>query len=366
MRNVFLTFIIIVICGCASIGGTANNAPESASRHSLDYLISGEYAFYLDTRGGMNYYRGYMYFNSAEGTDVIFARNVDINTGLEERFIFSVDYDEDGHPSGVSNVQGQIFTVEGRQAIPDFLNFTTLFLSTCDDYQLQSNVRDEWDDYTLVFSFNKALPFFGFYDIRMEGDNKSYYTLLHAGLLNANSASSFYEINPASSRTETTERRQIPEIPRKNEKAVEQNGVRLTLDENWLFNNNPSLPGFWLSLASIRDSQIAIEKTTFREINSVTRGLNLSRENSFKLFKLTILSMRNNIEMNAVNISQTSNGYQAEFYFNERNFRNYMKLIQVVNGNDFYIINFSSFADIYDNNKDYYQRILNSVVVNRR
>jgi hypothetical protein len=359
MRNVFFTFIIIAVCGCAS-----------APRHSLDHLIKGEYAFYLDTRDNESYYRGYMYSQSDDGKRLISVRNVNANTGYEEHFSFNIDDDESGYPIVVSNIRSrEPHKLDIRQSIHDFLSFTTLYLRTRDDYHLQSNIRNERDDYTLVFSFNKALPFFGFYDIKPEGDNEAKYTLLHAGMLSSDRLEYFYEMTPFIGKSEITEQRQILEIPLRNEKVVEQNGVRLTLDENWYFHDDNSAPFFFLSLAgNAIHSEITTYKTTFRNINSVSEEPNLTRENFYLYFRRGFLYMSrtNALEIDTLNILQTENGYQYEFYFSEGNIRRYMRRICIINGNDVYIINFSSFADIYDNNKDYYQRILNSVVVNRR
>jgi len=358
MRNVFLAlFAVVFICGCASTGTPSSetesgNSNTSEPSKSLDYIINGEYAFYLDERGVDSFYRGYMKFSTDDNQNIIFVRSININTGDEERFAFTLDDNEE-----ISNLQGQFNRIEFRQALPDFLNFTSLFLHTRNNYSLQSSIDDEWEDYTLVFSFNKALPFFGFYDIKMKGENESLYTLLFGGVLNADNAAVFFELNP-NIRRQAAEIRQVPRIPPANEKRVMANGVSITLDDNWQFNNSTELTGYWLSLASVRDSQIAVERINIRT-------LNLTEETSYIFLKFAILAVGSAIEMNTVTISETRNGYQAEYYLWERNFRNYQRVVIMgVNGNNMLITNFSSFADIYDANKSYYEKILASVLVN--
>ncbi|MCL2721086.1 MAG: hypothetical protein FWD47_07080 [Treponema sp.] len=348
MRAIFIPLIILLIYG----GVSAQN------RNSLDFLVSGEYAFYLDTRGENTFYRGYMYFTAEENQRIVFVRSVNANTGYEERFVFTVDDDENGFPTVITDLQGQYSDIECRQALPDFLNFTTLFIQTRNNYQLQRNIEDRWDNYTLVFSFNKILPFFAFYDIKIKNNNESKYKLLYGGFLDPGTLNAFFEMNPDNRQT-TTVTRQVPDIPRRNSRTVEQNGVRITLDDNWQFNDNSELPGYWLSLDTIRDSQIAIERTNLRTIPILTR------ENYFMLYKFLILESGRRIEMDTLSFSQTRMGYQLEYYIVERNQRNYTRQVLTLNRDDLIIINFSTFADIYDKNKNYYNRIFNSITVNR-
>jgi hypothetical protein len=363
MKNVFLALIaIIVICGCASTRTPSSvtksgNSNPGASSNSLDYIINGEFAFYLDKRGEDAFYRGYMKFLASDNQNVIFVRSININTGNEEHFMFTVEDDENGYPLTVSNLQGQFLGIEFRQALPDFLNYTSLYLHTRNNYHIQSSIDDEWDDYTLVFSFNKVLPFFGFYDIKMKGENESKYTLLYGGVLNLNNADAFFRLNPET-RRQTEESRRVPAIPARNENKVEANGVSITLDDNWRYNDTTNLPGYWLSIDSVRDSQVAIERGKLQMFN-------LTEETGYMFFKFYILAAGSTIEMDTVTVSEARDGYQMGCYIWERNFRNYQRVILATNGDDMFITNFSSFADIYDANRNYYEKILDSVSVNR-
>jgi len=353
MKNILGILFAAFFLGCAS---TAISA-ESANSSSLDYLYNGEYAFYLDTRGEEPYYRGYMKFSTEDNQVVIFVRSININKGEEERYLFSVEEDENGNPSGFNIMQGQFSNIYHRQALPDFLGFTTLYMQKRNDYHIQSEIEDNWGEVAVVFSFNKILPFFGFSDIKRKGDNKSCYTLLYGGTLNANIAGAFFSLNPNNKQPPPVVR-QTPKIPLKKEKKVKLNGVSITLDENWQFNKSTELPGYWISLASVRDSQIAVERMKLPMSN-------LTQENYYMFFKFSVLGMGNMLEMSSVTVSETRNGYQLECYLWEKNTRNYQRIALIINGNDVAIINFSSFADIYNANKDYYEKILGSVLPDR-
>jgi len=352
MKSVFFT-LVLMFAGAFAFAQADN---------SLSFLNSGEYAFYLDKRGDRTFYRGYMYFPVSDGNRVLFARSIDAQTGQQENFMFTVNDDNNGYPTVISDLQASVPVTAFPQIIVDYLNFSTLYLRTRNNYQIQSLIDDPWDGFTLVFSFNKILPFFGFYDVKLKGENESKYILLYGGILDADSASQFFNMNPANMNVVPAARdRRVPQIPVKSEKEVEQNGVSIRLDENWQYSNNPELPGFWLPLATIRDSQIAIERANLRRFSNI----NIFSSNYFMFFKYTILNAGNTIEMNTVKIQEAGNGYQMECYITDSNARNYFRTTLVLRGNDLIIINFSTFADIYENNKDYYEKIFASVRVNR-
>jgi hypothetical protein len=289
--------------------------------------------------------------------NIILVRSINANTKEENRFYFIIEDDENGYPSVIKDLQGNASHAEHLQAIVDFLNFAKLYLETRGDYNLKKDIDDEWDNYTLVFSFNKALPFFGFYDIKVKGFSESRYTLLQSGRLTSGNLNAFFSIDPEN-RNHRNVQRQVPQIPRRNEKTVTQNGVNISLDDNWQYNDTTELPGYWLALGSIRDSQIAVEKFKLA-------AFNVTKENFFRILKLDILIEGNAIEIETVKTDEISGGYQIEYYLNDGLMRNYKRLRIILKGDELIVINFSTFADIFDNNKSYYERILNSVLVNR-
>ncbi|MDR2768683.1 MAG: hypothetical protein LBB82_10210 [Treponema sp.] len=348
--------VLVVICAALTLIGCASS-PSSppGGRMLFGYVLPGEYAFYLDKRGGANFYRGYLAFPSEGGANIVFVRTINLNTGKEERFAFIVKDDEKGMPTNVTNIQGEFNTLDSRQALPDFLNFTSLYLRTKNEYEVGASIDDEWDDYTLEFSFNKVLPFFQFADIKMKGKRESLYTLEYGGILNIEDASRFFEMAPL--KRSAAASRRTPAIPQKPGRTVNQDAVSITLDENWKYDDSTELPGYWLSLASVRDSQIAIEKSSLKQ-------LGITRENPYFLLKVLVLAQGNSLEMNTVKTQKTPNGYQLEFYLrDDQNTRNYQRAFITFAGDSVYVINFSSFADIYDGNRAYYNKILDSIVI---
>jgi hypothetical protein len=235
MKKIAFSFIILSILSCTS---TVSQQPDRNNQKysSLTYILNGEYAFYLDKRGEDHFYRGYMRFLSNGNKNIVIARSIRLRDGKEERFMFTVSDDENGYPTEVTDIEGEFNEIEFKQALPDFLNFTTLYLRTENEYEIQKDIDDEWGNYTLVFSFNKILPFFRFYDIKQQGstDDRGY-TLEYGGILSSDNVQDFFKFTPIARGEER--QRIIPTIPQKDDKIIEINGINITLDENWQFNN---------------------------------------------------------------------------------------------------------------------------------
>jgi hypothetical protein len=195
-KAVLLFFAILLIYGCSSAPPKNTRNVNFQITNSLNYISNYEYAFYLDKRFPDAVYRGYMLVSSNPFNSAVFVRNINANTGKEERFMFIVSDDENGYPAIVMNVQGQFYERETGQALPDFLNFTSLYLKTRNDYETQSSIDDEWDDFILIFNFDKTLPFFKFHDVKLKADGLSRYIFEHGGLLDPVSAQMFFEMSP--------------------------------------------------------------------------------------------------------------------------------------------------------------------------
>lgn len=200
IKNILLILLIINIFGCATSekeqSSNINNNQKKLS--SISYIKDGEYAFYLDKRYTPNLYRGYMKFTSRDNQIGIIVRNIDTVTGKEDNFIFVVDDDENGYPSIIKDINGQLTKI-GMQAVPDFINFSSLYIKTQNDYDKQSDVDDDWGDFILVFSFDKSLPFFRFSNYKLKENNEIFYLFLFGGVLKQITLDAFFEIDPAKS-----------------------------------------------------------------------------------------------------------------------------------------------------------------------
>lgn len=317
----------------------------------LDFVRGGEYVYYLDRRGQMNFYRGFLFASDEENT-VIIHRSVDLDTMEERNLVITVYVDETGEAK-IANVSGHLEKEEYTffQTIPDILNFLA-FYNICKD-EITCEVKgfdDEWDNYVLVYNFGKLIPGFGFVSITEKGaDNDKGYFLNRWGLIkNDSEVTDFLKLMP---RDFTPADRQADlSIPNKKARKVTMNKMKATLDENWQSNDSEGQPGYWLSLSSVRDSQIMIED--FANIFPLN-----NEEDQLSLGKLSVLSTQT-IKPDTIYAEKNKDGLFVSFdVYDENNFVSYMQF-QIKNGK---VINFSTFKDIYEANYEYYRKILNSV-----
>jgi hypothetical protein len=194
-KCLLLIILAGIICGCTSTE-KQNSNKTGQQANSLQYMTRGEYAFYLDKRYSRDFYVGYLNFLTMDENTGIEVRSIDATTGKEERYFFIVTDDEDGFPRKAINIIGLFSKIETRQTLVDFFNFTSLYLYTQKDYKEQGEIDDDWGDYTLVFNFDKTLPFFRFSDIKLKGNDESIFQFLHGGVLDPVSVEDFYELKP--------------------------------------------------------------------------------------------------------------------------------------------------------------------------
>jgi hypothetical protein len=159
---------------------------------SLDYFNSGEYAYYHDTRGNIDYLRGYWFNKIDNGNYGVFCRNVNLKTNSENIFYIELKDNEKGMPD-IVNVKGinDSTNADDKQSIVDFMNYTYLYINNISKIGYGTIIEDPWDNYTLQFSFNNLLPFFRFLDIKVKGENESKYILNSSGELKGNEFSTF-------------------------------------------------------------------------------------------------------------------------------------------------------------------------------
>ncbi len=319
----------------------------------LDYITNGEYAYYLDTRGGMNFLRGYLVFKS-EGSFFVFSRNLDLDTKKEVNFYFTAVNSADGFAQ-ITEIKGveQNTPPQYLQAYIDFLNFTNLYINYEEEIHDQKTIADPWDTFTLLFEFNKALPLFRFNKISVDGDKKASYTLNRGGFLGIDDMQAFLNLNQLVIK-EAKRKNVILEIPQKAKNEVSINGISVALDDNWKHVDSAGFTGYCLEFNSFRDSQISVEKA----------DLKLLKEKNLTVPELVRLSVLENklLDYNSVKLEIQSAFIRLSFFlYDENNVKNYQYFLCWIDGNDIYIVNFSSFADVYEANKAYYDKILTSI-----
>ena len=116
--------ISVILFLCLAIGYPALCQAKTA------YIESGEYAFYRDTRGHMDFIRGYLALRKGNEL-IVLSRNVDRKTKNEYNYYFSVRdgiNDKGEKEFGIGGTVGlqKQPQAEILQARVDFLNYTIL------------------------------------------------------------------------------------------------------------------------------------------------------------------------------------------------------------------------------------------------
>lgn len=323
----------------------------SAVCGSLDYLTSGEYAYYLDRRGDLDFFRGYLFFSLDTGDYVIFCRNLNLSTNVQVNYMAQLG-DRDGKLS-IIKVEGVSDTTppEYLQGLIDFLNHNEMYQNCKDSIHFGDFFEDNWENYTLLYYYNKVLPFFRFLDITKKGDEKPSYILNTAGLLTEQTVKNFFTMSPVQLDEKKRNIKDL-EIPVKKTTDVTINGLSTELDENWVYNDELGSPGYWLKFNSYRDSQITVEIIP----ESLRKEKNLTNE---EICRLSIVTTPKVDYQSITGYSDDKVLYASYSILDQDDIKNYQFFIIL---NDNKIINFSSFSDVFDANKEYYKKIINNII----
>lgn len=339
MKKSFFVVIYCLFLLISAIGG------------SLDYLTSGEYAYYLDKRGNLDFFRGYLFFPIDTGDYVIFCRNLNLSNNKQVNYMVQLG-DRDGELS-VIKVEGLSDTTppEYRQGLIDFMNHNLMYQNCKDKIHFGEFFEDNWEDYTLLYYYNKVLPFFRFLDITKKGDEEPSYILNTAGLLTEKNVKDFFAITPVQLNDKKRNIKDL-KIPVKKPTKVVINGLNTELDENWVYNDQIGSPGYWLKFNSYRDSQITVEIIP----ESLLKEKNLTNE---EICRLSIVTSPKVDYRSISGYADNKVLYVSYSALDQDDIKNYQFFIV---RNDKQIVNFSSFSDVFDANKEYYKKIINKII----
>jgi hypothetical protein len=342
--------IVLSILLCIFIGALAYS-------DVFDFINHGEYAFYLDKRGGKDFIRGYCCLKVDNGSNYFLIRNIDQKSNKQINFIVILETDNKGQPT-IKEIHGlgQDTPPEFTQSYIDILNYTTLFKNHEDEIKYDTDILDPWENYTLIFKFNLVYPLFRIVDITMQGENKPSYTYGFGGMFQGDDFNDFFEMELNFYRENKASSHNVPTIETIDTIDVELNGITVTLDERWKFNDELGFPGYWLNIQTKRDSQLMVERGSWNKFKSI--GITSLDDFILK----AIFSGKNKIIADTIVTKEIKNGIHLEYkLLDDNGVTNFTRLIAYIENNELVIINFSSFDDIYQNNSEYYKKILNSI-----
>ena len=177
--------LAILLCSASIFAESKNKKSEvqKTAKAPLDYMISGEYAYYIDKRYNDTFARGFLVAKT-EGNSAVVLANV-INLTKNERYslIFTVIYNEKEKLDIINFKPLDEFpkeeSVKIMQSVTDFMNHANMRENVDDKLSFDSqSFDDDWQDYKLTYKFSKAVPFFGFTEITFNGDPEKVTTYL--------------------------------------------------------------------------------------------------------------------------------------------------------------------------------------------
>jgi hypothetical protein len=339
MKKVILLFILIL-------------STDLLMSEAFQLERSGEWAAYQDTRGDYDFFRAYWGHNIDGGGLIFFIKNIDNRTKENINYMLQLKKSfEDGFEieqiNGISEDQPPGF----KQSITDVLNFIDIS-SEYKPADKEKNLRRTAPGYVEVFHFKYHLPLFGFDSISFEGNEPSY-KLSAAGMFGIDDIQPFFELKP-SGELQSKERRALG-IPEKEIFEAELYDYNILLDSNWTPNDELGYPGYWLSVYSYRDSQIMLEKVKWEDMQN--SGIECVEE----FIRKTLYLPGDRVFMDTMTLKSAGTENVLSYYLSDSNNNyNYVRRTVWIDDELLYILNFSSFADIYSQNIDYYEKILDS------
>jgi hypothetical protein len=285
--------------------------------HSINFfndLIEGEYSYYLDLRG-KPHYQGYLYLKDDNKNHVFIIRSIDLIDKNET--IYQITFkNEDSVQINEPNVKVILgkATKESYQTICDLINYFEFYNNNINKIENDKEIDDPWPEfkYTLKHVYNNYLPLFKLMHVRHEKDNEPKYFIDRDGILKFDDLKKFYKIYPISNNL-INNKQPFKIIPKSEKQIIEMNNMLIELDKNWEFNNTLSFPSYWLKLATDRDSQIGIEKGSFKIFKE--KGY----KNLFEVVKFNLLFRRDVILLNTLKVTEKDNYISIRYILLDNN-----------------------------------------------
>ncbi len=353
----FLIPGIIIVCKPISKKSTNDN---------FDFE-KGTFVYYHDTRGNQNRLTGLVYIEN----DVFICRTYDLSSDNELVVSLSIKKIKDGFDIRLKNtIKGEMTKEITQYVIIDFLNIGSQFsTANLDKYPEDVIKVDPWPEfgYTLEHRFSYWVPLFNLNNTKMKDNDKILYKLVQFGKINTEEElKAFLLLKSLPDEQEFftgTDKNLNLKIEETNEKKYESNGSILTLDENWIKKDKTKempVEFFIISKFSMRDAQI---NTDFGNISK----FKLNDPLEFMKNSLFFYSEKSGyIFPESVKLYNKDSKTFLEFDMIDKTtkFTNKMifGMINIKNTN-YAVITFTSFKEVYETNKEYFDKIINNIKV---
>jgi len=315
----------------------------------FSFLRNGEYAFYHDTRGSADYYRGYCVFKTQDGSAVFFIRNLDLASGRETDIEATLGADKLGNPV-ITNLRLPEKNPPANisQSYVDLLTF--LSIRNADEARIgyDTTIKDAAAGGTMLYHFNRDLPLFGLDAILKEGDSEAHYLLDRVGIIGTGSVREFFRIAPLAKPKESPEM----QIPQGSSARVKLGSFTIELDDRW---HSDDSGGYRFQNGGQQTAQISLDANDWKHYQS------LGYEDLDRFVRAVIAATPNVLPL-TVRIQGTKDAASCAWQLvGADNVRDIQFLRFWVQNGTLYTLNFTSQYGLYNANRAYFKSIFDSL-----
>ncbi len=320
---------------------------------------AGQYVYYLDTRKDNLRLTGLLKFYD----NTIVCRSIDLKTKESCLITLKITENKDRLEISPDRLLEGNFEKNIQFMLVDILNIAEQNRRNKEKISYQKlSFNDEWKEfgYTLEHTFSKTVPFFNLLSTSMKGGKENIYQAVLIGRMRDSKDKTFFEFDSLKVKSNDSAKFTIS---LKTKKELELNEAELILDDNWSLIKGGSYPdtfkdAYWISLKSARDAQICVYDYDLNKLNP--------RIASFSTVELanTFISVHPRVIPSSINIIENKkDDVEAEFIVVDSvtNYKTYLHTRTVRKGNKIKFIDFSTYQETYEANKNYFDKIFKSV-----
>lgn len=362
-KNMGKAFLFGVFYTLGIIFPFLNPSLSAETKFNFPETSPGQFVYYFDTRRDARRMTGLLKFY--DGT--IVCRTIDTINKTTTIISIEIVKTKNGYEINPQKIFDGDFNRDIQFVLVDLnniINQQSNHVSEINDKK--KSFLDPWPefDYTLEHVFWKRIPFFNLYSTRRTDLETPFYQVALLGKMQNGEDVNFFKMTYPFFIEKPTAKFKVPS---KKEKIVNSFGYQISLDENWNRVDAGKIPDikhetFWLSVDSLRDAQIGIEKI---DISIFPNHIKISSAKDLAEFILRAspLMLADSIELNQKSKDEVEISYIVVDPDNKLRTK-YINKIKKISKEEFHITNFSAFLETFDENREYFFTILNSIKTN--
>ncbi|PKL16518.1 MAG: hypothetical protein CVV49_15820 [Spirochaetae bacterium HGW-Spirochaetae-5] len=354
MKQFVILMLAFMLFSCAS-SSVKNKETKAGPANDSDVFFNenpGQYVIYHDKRGNQDALVGFLKFNK---TDYV-ARRYDLNSGQEIVFQFNAVKKANGE-FDIKVVKVFSGNQEGvMHLLTDMFNLISQYEGYIKQGKDEVTIKDEWKEfgYTLNHSYKAWVPFFRLYKTEMAKNPKDTFTLILEGIFrNTRDYENFnLKIIPKAVKFDAFKLQKTGK-----DKSFKFGMFEAAIDDNWEKSgvSNEYIQSYWIKKKSLRDAHVTMEVIPSSLFGGELEYLSY-RAMGFSTWVMPstvkIEKKKNFIKMMYVVLDPETKYYTYMYDI-------YMK-DKAGNLNSFH---FSSYKDVYDLNKKYFDAIINNLKI---